>query len=264
MPLPRLLATRYVTPFREGGSLPALVEVDDGRHFVVKLAGAGQGPRALVAEIVAGEIARAMGLAVPELALVTIEDALARSERDQEIQDLLRASIGDNLGLAYLSGALGHDPAADAVDEELAARIVVTDAYVMNVDRTPRNPNLLWWRDALWLIDHGAALYFHHAWDGGRAGSDRPFPQVKDHVLLPHAGGAALRAAGDALARAISDDTLARIAALVPEAWLQPRAAADYVSYLAARREARAAFVDTAAAAALALEEAGRARTRRV
>jgi hypothetical protein len=262
--LPRVLATRYVTPFREGGSLPALVEVDGGRHFVVKLAGAGQGPRALVAEIIAGELARAAGLSVPELALVTLEDALARSERDQEIQDLLRASIGENLGLAYLGGALGHDPAADGVDAELAARIVILDAFVMNVDRTPRNPNLLWWRGALWLIDHGASLYFHHAWDGGRAGSDRPFPQSKDHVLLPHASAPALRDAGEALAAAADDATLARIVDLVPAAWRAPRAAGEYVAYLAARRDARAGFVDAAIAARHELEEAGGARARRV
>ncbi len=181
-------ATRYAAPLREGGSLPALVEADDDGLYVVKMRGAGQGPKALVAEIIAGELARRAGLTVPEIVLVDLDAALAPAEPDQEIQDLLRASIGVNAGLDFLPGALAFDPGAPPpVNPAVAASVVWLDALVTNVDRTPRNPNLLEWHGRLWLIDHGAALYLHHlTWDlVPRAGD--PFPAIADHVLLPFA-----------------------------------------------------------------------------
>lgn len=202
--LPRVAATRYVTPLREGGSLPAVVEADDQQLYVAKFRGAGQGARALVAEVIVGELGRAVGLPVPGLALVHLDEALARAEPDPEIQDLLRASVGLNVGLAYLPGAVGFDPAArPAPAAKLASRIVMFDAFVTNVDRTARNPNLLWSRGELWLIDHGAALYWHHDWDGGLEGSARPFPLIRDHVLLPFADE--LPSAAEALRRALGD-----------------------------------------------------------
>jgi hypothetical protein len=181
-------ATRYVTPLREGGSLPAVVEADDLGTYVLKFRGAGQGRKALIAEIVAGEIARALGLLVPEIVLANLDPKLARAEPDPEIQDLIRASVGLNLALDYLPGSLGFDPLVEPPGPDLASRIVWFDALVTNVDRTPRNPNLLTWHDRLWLIDHGASLYFHHAWQGWEATSKRPFAAARDHVR-PGAGG---------------------------------------------------------------------------
>src|SRR6202167_2891543 len=181
-------ATRYVTPFREGGSLPALVEADDLGLYVLKFRGAGQGPLALVAEIVAGEIGRALGLRVPEIVLIEVDAALGRNEPDEEIRDLLRASPGLNLGLHFLPGSAMFDLAAgDRADAELASKAVWFDAFVTNVDRTARNPNLLCWHKSLYFIDHGAALYFHHAWKDPVASARSPFTQVKDHILLPWA-----------------------------------------------------------------------------
>ncbi|MDT4914764.1 MAG: hypothetical protein QOC66_3892, partial [Pseudonocardiales bacterium] len=191
MELRRIEATRYVTPLREGGSLPALVEASDEGLYVLKFRGAGQGPKALVAEIVAGELARALGFAVPELALVELDPALARAEPDPEIQDLLAASAGLNLGVDFLPGALPFNPAVGPAPEPgLAAEIVWLDALVTNVDRTARNTNMLLWHGKLWLIDHGAALYFHHARASAReTGHGRtPFPAIAEHVLLPFAG----------------------------------------------------------------------------
>jgi hypothetical protein len=240
----RLAAIRYVTPLREGGSLPAVCETDDGRLFVVKLRGAGQGTRALIAELVAGELARAFGLAVPEIALVEVDAQLAASERDPEIQDLLRASAGINLGLEFLPGALMFDPAADGpVEAGLAGRVVALDAYVMNVDRTPRNPNLLVHRGAIWLIDHGASLIWHHAWDGGLAGADRTVRVLRDHVLLPFAAREPERWAGELGAR-LPDDTLAAAVAALPDDWLvAPATRERYLAYLRARRDAAASYL---------------------
>jgi hypothetical protein len=181
-------ATRYVTPLREGGSLPAVVEGDDDGLYVLKFRGAGQGCKALIAELVAGEIARALGLAVPEIVFIELHEDLARTESDPEIQDLIRASIGLNLALDFLPSALAYDPLICRPDSSLASRIVWFDAFVMNVDRTPRNTNLLYWHRQLWLIDHGAALGFQHQWDGAQARSATPFGLIKDHVLLPFAG----------------------------------------------------------------------------
>src|SRR3989442_10523573 len=189
MQLRTIEATRYVTPLREGGSLPALVEASADGLYVLKFRGAGQGPKALVAEVVAGELARALGLPVPELALVALDPVLGRAEPDPEIQDLLAASAGLNLGVDFLPGALPFNPAAGpAPAPELAADISWFDALVTNVDRTARNTNLLIWHDRLWLIDHGASLYFHHAAEPAEGHEKTPFAAIAEHVLLPFAG----------------------------------------------------------------------------
>jgi hypothetical protein len=246
-------ATRYVTPLREGGSLPAIVEGDDSGLYVAKFRGAGQGPKALVAELVAGELARAAGLRVPEIVLLEVDAALGRNEEDPEIRALLQASVGTNLGLDYLPGSVTFDPVAGrAPDAAEASAIVWLDALVANVDRTPRNTNLLEWHRRLWLIDHGAALWFHHAWErAGDAARDR-FAPVKDHVLLPWASG--VRAAGAAIAPRLGRDVLERVLADVPDAWLAaeprfptpPAHRAAYVDHLARRIAAPAAFVEEA------------------
>jgi hypothetical protein len=228
-------ATRYVTPLREGGSLPGLVEADDDGLYVVKFRGAGQGPRALMAELVAGELARAIGLEVPELVLVELDPRIATAEPDQEIQDLLKASEGLNVGLDFLPGALPYNP-RERIDADLAAEIVWFDALVVNVDRTPRNPNLLRWHDRLWLIDHGAAFYRHHeaddpAWDVNAAAL-RPFPQIAEHVLLGDAGS--LPQAGERIRARIDPATLGELAASVPEEWGE---AGQYVEFIRARLE---------------------------
>jgi hypothetical protein len=214
-----LSATRYVTPLKEGGSLPAIVEASDGALHVAKFRGAGQGTRALVAEVIAGELARACGFAVPELSLLELDAVFGRNEPDPEIRDLLRASTGTNLALAFVPGAIGYDPIAPPdVDGALASAIVWFDAFVMNVDRTPRNPNLLLAGDTLWLIDHGAALYFHHAWGQSAASAPSPFAPVRDHVLLPRAS--AIGAAGERLIAAIAAAPVRDILASLPDDWL--------------------------------------------
>jgi hypothetical protein len=236
-------ATRYVTPLREGGSLPAVVEADDLGTYVLKFRGAGQGRKALIAEIVAGEIARSLGLLVPEIVLANLDPKLARAEPDPEIQDLIRASAGLNLALDYLPGSLGFDPLVAPPGPNLASRILWFDALVTNVDRTPRNPNLLTWHDRLWLIDHGASLYFHHAWRGWEAASKRPFAGTRDHVLLPFAGTIAETDA--ALASQLENEALQEIVDLVPEEWLQDEPEfsgaaalrAAYVEFLSRRLE---------------------------
>src|ERR1700704_1292434 len=188
--------TRYVTPLREGGSLPAIVEADDDGMYVLKFRGAGQGPRALVAELVSGEIARALGLAVPELVFAELDADLARTEPDPEIFALIKASAGLNLALDYLPGSVMFDPVVQKLDADLSSRIVWVDAYVSNVDRSARNTNMLIWHRQLWLIDHGATLYFHHSpgWEADRARARDPFPLIRNHVLLEPA---AMLAAGD-------------------------------------------------------------------
>jgi hypothetical protein len=250
--LPHARAERYVTPLREGGSLPAIVETDSGNLVVAKWRGAGQGAAALVAEVIAGELARAAGLPVPALSVLALDDALARTERDQEIRDLLVASVGQNLGMDYLSGALAFDPgAAVEVDPRLAARIVVFDAFVMNMDRTARNTNLLWWQDGLWLIDHGAALYWHHGWDGALDRPTRPFPLVRDHVLLPAAGD--LQAAATTLLAAWTDAAMAAAVDAVPGTWLagddEVKRRGAYVDFLRARRDGAEEFLQEAVGA---------------
>ena len=239
---------RYVTPLREGGSLPAIVETSGGELVVAKFRGAGQGVKALVAEIVAGELARAFGLCVPELSLLRLDAALGRGERDEEIRDLLLASAGVNVGLAYLPGALMYDPAAGVeVDGATASRIVAFDAFVTNVDRTARNPNLLWCDAQLWLIDHGASLYWQHDWDGGLAGADRAFAMIAQHVLLPFAD--ALHEAGAALQALVDDDLLRAVLAEVPDALLPEdpgRWREAYVQFLLARVGATDVFIEEA------------------
>lgn len=210
-------ATRYVTPLREGGSLPGVLEADDLGTYVVKFRGAGQGPKALVAEVVAGELARRLGLAVPELVTVELDPIVARAEPDQEVQELLKASAGSNLGMDFLPGSLGYDPVAHPVDARLASRVLCFDAYVENVDRSWRNPNLLIWHGALWLIDHGATLYFHHNWSRADAVVHRAYTS-DDHVLRPYA--TELPAAGAWLTEALTPQLLAEVLALVPDEWL--------------------------------------------
>lgn len=211
--------TRYVTPLREGGSLPAIAEADDDFLYVLKFRGAGQGARALIAELLGGEIARAIGLKVPEIVFANIDEAFGRTEPDEEIQDLLKFSVGLNLALHYLSGAITYDPAVNDVDEALASKVVWLDCLLTNVDRTPRNTNMLMWNKELWLIDHGAALYFHHSWDNWEEQAVRPFALVKDHVLLPRA---AMLAEADAKCRAIlTSERIRSIVALIPDSWLQ-------------------------------------------
>jgi hypothetical protein len=235
-------ATRYATPLREGGSLPAVVEADDDGLYVVKFRGAGQGPKALVAEIVAGEIARLLGLPVPEIVLVDLDGALAKAEPDQEIRDLLERSAGRNAGLDFLPGALPYRPIVDAPpDPDLAAAIVWLDALVTNVDRTPRNPNLLVWHRRHWLIDHGAALYVQHTWHEPRAHARRGFSQAADHILLPVAGPVA--EADARLAPLLDRGALEGVLAMVPDEWLsEPREA--YVAYLLARLESPRPFIE--------------------
>jgi hypothetical protein len=179
--------TRYITPLREGGSLPAIAEADDDFMYVVKFRGAGQGVKALIAELLAGEIARTLGLKVPEIVFANLDPAFGRTEPDEEIQDLLKASTGLNLALHYLSGATTFDPVVNKVNEELASKIVWFDCYVTNVDRTVRNTNMLMWHRELWLIDHGASLYGHHSWQTFEEKAKQPFAQAKEHVLLPYA-----------------------------------------------------------------------------
>ncbi|MEP7300574.1 MAG: HipA family kinase [Caldimonas sp.] len=252
-------ATRYVTPLREGGSLPAVIEADDDGLYVLKFRGAGQGVRALIAELVAGEIARACGLPVPEIVFAELHSDLARTEPDPEIQDLIRASadlehnsVGLNIAMDYLPGAVTFDPLAMQPDAGLASRIVWFDAFVTNLDRTPRNTNMLVWHGRLWLIDHGAALYFHHDWRDVLARSASPFSLVKDHVLLPLASR--LADADAELVARLDEPTLAGIVSLVPDSWLgdEPSftsAAAHrdaYFQYLRRRIAAPRAFVTEA------------------
>jgi hypothetical protein len=240
-----IAATRYVTPLREGGSLPALVEADDDGLYVLKFRGAGQGRKALLAELVAGELARALGFRMPELTLVELDPALARAEPDPEIQDLLTASAGTNLGVDFLpealpfSPAVGPDPGA-----ELAAEIVWFDALVTNVDRTPQNPNLLVWHGDLWLIDHGAALYFHHADDPPEGHARGRFAAIREHVLLPFAGS--IRAADERLAPRVTRALLEEIAAALPPALLDGDDSRVYVDYLCARLAEPREFVEEA------------------
>ena len=242
--------TRYVTPLREGGSLPALVEADDGFLYVLKFRGAGQGIKALIAELVVGELARALGLRMPELVFCELDEAFGRTEPDEEIQDLLRASTGRNLALHYLSGAITFDALVTTIEPRLASQIVWLDCLTLNVDRTARNTNLLMWHKELWLIDHGAALYAHHAGPEWATPRPRPFPQVKDHVLLPQASELA---EVDAEYRArLTPEILRAILALVPDEWLTngdipPEAQrADYVRFLEMRLAASQIFVQEA------------------
>ncbi len=251
-----VLATRYVTPLREGGSLPGLVEADDDGLYVVKFRGAGQGPRALVAEWLAGELARAIGLAVPDLVAVEIDPTLGDAEPDEEIHDLVRASGGLNLGLDFLPGALTFNRAVAnqerTIDPEVAADTVWLDAFVTNPDRTAQNPNLLIWHGRTWLIDHGAALYIHHTWRDPDEHARRPFERIRDHVLLPFAGS--IEAADSRHAGRIDRALLMDLVEALPSPWLPETAAiggaaeqrAAYIDYLLRRLETPRAFVEEA------------------
>jgi hypothetical protein len=235
-------ATRYVTPLREGGSLPGLVEADDDGLYVLKFRGAGQGPKALLAELVAGELARAAGLPVPEIVFVELDPELGRAEPDPEIQELIEASGGRNVGIDFLPGSLTYNPAAGPPpDPGLAAEIVWLDALATNVDRSPQNPNLLLWHGRLWLIDHGAALYRQHAWHDPPVEARRPFPAIRDHVLLPCAGDIA--DADARLAPRLEREVVERVLAYVPEDWFAPHARSQYVEYLDRRLRAPREFV---------------------
>lgn len=209
---------RYVTPLREGGSLPAIVEADDGFLYVLKFRGAGQGVKALIADLIGGEMARALGLRIPEIVFANVDPAFGRTEPDEEIQDLLKASTGLNLALHYLSGAINFDPVVNKVDSLLASQIVWLDALLMNVDRTARNTNLLVWRKELWLIDHGASLYFHHTWTNWEEQSLKPFVQIKDHVLLPMAGE--IERVDEKFRSLLTEEKIVSILDLIPDEWL--------------------------------------------
>ncbi len=209
---------RYVTPLREGGSLPAIAEADDGFLYVLKFRGAGQGAKALIAELIGGEIARALGLKVPEIVFANLDEAFGRTEPDEEIQDLLKASVGLNLALHYLSGSITFDPAITTLNATLASQSVWLDCLITNVDRTPRNTNMLTWHKELWLIDHGAALYFHHSWNNWLEQAKRPFVQVKDHVLLPQA--TELDAVDMEFRLVLTPERIQSIVALIPDEWL--------------------------------------------
>jgi hypothetical protein len=256
-------ASRYVTALREGGSVPAIVEADDGQLWVAKFRGSAQGGRVLAAEWIVGQLARAAELPVPELGVIEVDAALGRSEPHQEIRETLLRSAGLNLAMGYLAGAVGYDVAArEPVPGPLASRIVALDVFAANVDRTPRNANLLWWRGELWLIDQGASLYWHHGWDGSEgeaallASAARPFERVSEHVLLRFADG--LPAAASELVAAWDDATVARIVAAVPEVWLDGpgggRLRGAYDTWLRARRTALPRLI----------EEADRVRAARV
>jgi hypothetical protein len=243
--------TRYVTPLREGGSLPAIVEADDGFLYVLKFRGAGQGVKSLVAELIGGEIARTLGFRVPEIVFADVDPAFGRTEPDEEIQDLLKFSEGLNLALHYLSGAITFDPAVTKIDALLASQIVWLDCFLTNVDRTVRNTNMLMWHKELWLIDHGASLYFHHAWTNWQEQAVRPFSQVKDHVLLLWASE--LDTVDKAFRAALTPERIRSITGLVPDEWLITEAlphAADnrsvYENFLLTRLSNSSIFVKQA------------------
>ena len=245
--LRRISATRYVTPLREGGSLPGLVEAADDGLYVLKFRAAGHGAKALVAEVVAGELARALGFPIPELVVLDLDPVIGRAEPDREIQDLLVASVGANLGVDFLPAALPFAPAAGpAPDPELAADVVWFDALVTNVDRTASNTNLLVWHGRLWLIDHNATLFFHHADGDATAHARAAFPAVRDHVLLPFA--APIPEADERLRPRVTDELLGEVAAAVPVEWLEGRDAEIYAEYLRTRLH-ESPFVDEAEAA---------------
>lgn len=251
-PIRTVTATRYVTPLREGGSLPAIVEAEDLGIYVLKFRGAGQGPKVLIAELVAGEIARVLGLPMPEIVFVDLDPVLGRSEPDPEIQALINASAGLNLGLDYLPGSFAYDPAVTPPpDGALASAIVWFDAYVSNVDRTARNTNLLVWHHKLWLIDNGASLYFQYAGPDYPARSRARFPRIRDHVLLPFAD--ALPAADAALSARLNPEVIGEIIDLIPVSWLDDPAFAGpedqrsaYAAYLCRRLEPPRGFAQDA------------------
>ena len=217
-PIRTVNVTRYLTALREGGSMPAIAEADDGFLYVLKFRGAGQGLKALIAELIGGEIARRIGLQVPEIVFANLDEAFGRTEPDEEIQDLNKASVGLNLALHYLSGAATFDPVVTTIDPKLASQIVWLDCLLMNVDRTSRNTNMLIWRKELWLIDHGAALYFHHSWVDWQLKALQPFSHVKDHVLLPQA--TELYKADTIIRSILTKEVIHNVVSLIPGEWL--------------------------------------------
>jgi hypothetical protein len=244
--------TRYITPLREGGSLPALAEADDDFKYVLKFKGAGHGVKALIAELIGGEIARVLKLKMPELVYANLDEAFGRSEADEEIQDLLQGSQGLNLALHFLSGAITFDPVVTVVDSKLASQIVWLDAFITNVDRTFRNTNMLIWHKELWLIDHGASFYFHHSWTNWEKHAKSPFALIKDHVLLPQAS---LLKETDAIFKEIlTDEVLQSIVNLIPMEWLEwedsdetPEAIRDvYFQFLSIRLNHSEIFINEA------------------
>ena len=251
--------TRYVMPLREGGSLPALAEADDGFNYVLKFRGAGQREKALIAELIGGELARRLGLKVPEIVFAELDAAFGNSEGDEEIQDLLKGSQGLNLALHFLSKAMTFDPGATQVDEELASVIVWFDSWITNVDRSFRNTNLLIWNRELWLIDHGASFLFHHTWENWEAQAISPFAMIKDHVLLPKAS--VLDKADEKMKSLITPDLIREVVSKVPDEWLlasrevetADEARALYVSFLTKRLENSHVFLKQAEDARKAL-----------
>jgi len=211
--------TRYILPLREGGSLPALAEADDDFKYVLKFRGAGHGVKALISELIGGKISQVLGFRIPELVFANLSVDFGRSEPDEEIQDLLKASCGLNLALHYLSGAITYDPGAVKIDPQLSSEIVWLDAFLTNIDRTFRNTNMLMWHKELWLIDNGASLYFHHSWDNWEKNAVSPFTMIKDHVLLPQASE--LDLANEKFKAILTDQILREIVELIPEDWLQ-------------------------------------------
>lgn len=244
--------TRYITPLREGGSLPALAEADDDFKYVLKFKGAGHGVKALIAELIGGEVARTLGLPVPELVFANLDEAFGRTEADEEIQDLLQGSQGLNLALHFLSGAINFDPVVTEVDAKLASEIVWLDAFITNVDRTFKNTNMLIWHKELWLIDHGACLYFHHAFTDWEGHAKVPFVLIKDHVLLPQASQ--LDAVDAEFVQILSDDVLRKITDLIPAEWLvwegtdetPEQIRSIYFNFLKTRRDHSAIFLKQA------------------
>ncbi len=210
--------TRYIQPFREGGSLPGLVDADDGFSYVIKFRGAGQGKKALVAEFIGVELARFLGLRVPEMVFADLDEGFGRTEPDEEIQDLLKFSVGKNLGVHFLNGAITFDANVDEIAAEEASKIVWLDALLMNVDRTVKNTNMLVWHKELWLIDYGAALYFHHSWDNWQEQVSKPFVQIKDHVLLKQA--TAVEAIDAQYRELFNQENIAKVLNAVPDEWL--------------------------------------------
>jgi hypothetical protein len=251
--------TRYVTPLREGGSMPAIAEADDDFLYVLKFSGAGQGVRALIAEIIGGEIARALGLKVPEIVFANLDEAFGRTEPDEEIQDLLKASVGLNLALHYLSGAITFDAAVSKIDSMLASKIVWLDCLLTNMDRTARNTNMLIWHKELWLIDHGASLYFHHSWSNWEEQAKKPFHLIKDHVLLPYALD--LDEVDQEFKTILSSELIDSIVDLIPAEWLSKEISFEtveqhrkaYAQFLLIRLEHSQVFVNEAQNARKAL-----------
>jgi len=251
-PIRSIKIIRYVAPLREGGSLPAIAEGDDGFLYVVKFRGSGQGVKALIAEFIGGEIARFLGLKVPEIVFGELDPVFGKTEPDEEIQDLLRASTGLNLGLHYLSRSITFDPVVNKIDSKLASQVVWLDSLITNIDRTPRNPNLLFWNKELWLIDHGASLYFHHSWDHWEDQAKKPFLGIKDHVLLPYALN--MEEVNEEFRRILTKEKIESIVNQVPDIWLMENDSLDsihdlrnvYIQYLQTRLDLSQDFVELA------------------